>query len=219
MGTRHLAFKRIITMMALFASVGVGAALAQVKSMPPRIGGVGTPATPEDMGNLAWTSGPSGKDLPPGKGTAEDGTPLFFQHCVRCHGVDAVGVKATAMSFSPYMGPRLGGGNGVPLFKNPPGRITTMVYFVPWSVAIFNTIAVEMPFLRPGTLKPDEVYSLTAFVLFKNGLIKEDEVMNRETLPKVVMPNVKGFVPDASNPDEILDLKKRGAYGRNKVYN
>jgi cytochrome c len=107
----------------------------------------------------------------------------------------------------------------VPLFKNPPGRITTMAYFVPWSTAIFNTIAVEMPFFRPGTLKPDEVYSLTAFVLFKNGLIKEDEVMDRETLPNVKMPNLKGFIPDASNTDEILDLKKRGAYGKIKAYN
>jgi S-disulfanyl-L-cysteine oxidoreductase SoxD len=212
---RRLPFNLLIALLLLFASVSAATAQAQKTA----ITGVGSTPTQEDLGNLAWTSGPSGKDLPPGKGTAEEGTPLFFQHCVRCHGVDAVGVKATPMSFSPFMGPRLGGGNGVPLFKPVPGRITTMAYFVPWSTAIFNTIAVEMPFFRPGTLKPDEVYSLTAFVLFKNGLIKEDEVMNRETLPYVKMPNIKGFVPDASNTDEILDLKKRGAYGKIKAYN
>jgi len=47
---------------------------------------------------------------------------------------------------------------------------------------------------RPGTLAPDEIYALTAFILFKNSLIKEDEVMNRETLPKVQLPN-RNFLP------------------------
>lgn len=41
----------------------------------------------------------------------------------------------------------------------------------------------------------DQIYALTAFVLFRNGIIKEDEVMNRETLPKVQMPNRNGFIP------------------------
>ena len=43
--------------------------------------------------------------------------------------------------------------------------------------------------------------------------------MNRETLPKVLMPNRNAFTPDASNTDELLDLKKRGAYGKIKAYN
>jgi cytochrome c len=42
--------------------------------------------------------------------------------------------------------------------------------------------------LRDGTLTPDEVYALTAFILFKNNIIREDEVMNAETLPRVRMP-------------------------------
>jgi hypothetical protein len=64
----------------------------------------------------------------------------------------------------------------------------------PFAEVIFNTIAVEMPMVRPGTLTPDEIYALTAFILFKNGLIKGDEVTNRGTLPKVQMPN-RNFLP------------------------
>lgn len=45
-------------------------------------------------------------------------------------------------------------------------------------------------------LAPDEIYSLTAFILFRNNIIKEDDVMNRETLPKVQMPNRNGFLPE-----------------------
>jgi len=89
----------------------------------------------------------------------------------------------------------------------PAGRITTMAYYVPWPEPIFNTIAVEMPFLRPGTLTADEAYALTAFVLFKNGLIKRDDVMDRETLPKIQMPNRNGF---PASDDIYMDMKKRG---------
>jgi hypothetical protein len=62
---------------------------------------------------------------------------------------------------------------------------------------------------NPGTLKADEVYGITALVLFKNGLIKEDDVMDRETLPKVQMPNRNAFPAS----DEIyMDMKKRGCW-------
>jgi hypothetical protein len=44
-----------------------------------------------------------------------------------------------------------------------------------------------------GWLKPDEVYALTAFLLYKNGVIKEDEVLDQTTLPEVKMPNRDGY--------------------------
>ena len=50
-----------------------------------------------------------------------------------------------------------------------------------------------MPLGKEGTLTPNEVYSLTAFVLYKNNVIKEDEVMDAQSLSKVKMPNHDGF--------------------------
>ena len=44
-------------------------------------------------------------------------------------------------------------------------------------------------------LKVDEVYALTAFLLYKNGIIKEGGVIDAASLPKVQMPNRNGFVP------------------------
>jgi hypothetical protein len=41
---------------------------------------------------------------------------------------------------------------------------------------------------REGTLTADEVYSLTAYLLFINDVIKEDEVLDAKTLPMVKMP-------------------------------
>ena len=51
----------------------------------------------------------------------------------------------------------------------------------------------SMPIGREGTLKPDEVYALTAFLLYKNDVIKEDEVLDAQSLPNVKMPNRDGF--------------------------
>ena len=50
-----------------------------------------------------------------------------------------------------------------------------------------------MPLGKEGTLKPDEVYALTAFLFYKNGVIQEDDVMDAQSLPKVAMPNRQGF--------------------------
>ena len=52
-----------------------------------------------------------------------------------------------------------------------------------------------MPPSNPGSLAPNEVYALVAFLYYWNGIIKENDVMDEKTLPKVVMPNRNGFVP------------------------
>jgi len=189
-------------MLVLFA--GCIPALAQNRF------GVGTPATEADIGNYGFTSGPSGKGLPPGKGTAKEGVPIYMGKCAMCHGADLKGVHGTPAAFSPLMGRPLAGANSVPHYKMPPGSRTNFFYTMGSATAVFNVIAVEMPFYRPGTLTADEVYKITAFLLFKNGLIEEDEVMDRETLPKVKMPN-RNNAPGLN--DEIyMDMKKRGCY-------
>ena len=201
--------------MALLTGIGCVAALAQTSPYS----GIGRAPTQEDIGTLGRASGPSGKDLPPGKGTAKQGGPIYMTKCAFCHGRDLEGSRAPAASFSPLEGLRLGGGNTLPMWDPPPPdpnappRVTTLAWFSPWVTSIWNSIAVEMPFFRAGTLTTEEVYSLTAFILFKNGLVKEDEVMDRETLPKVKMPNHRGmFVPNEDTPDEILDMQKRGCF-------
>jgi cytochrome c len=51
-----------------------------------------------------------------------------------------------------------------------------------------------MPWPQPKTLTDNEVYALTAYILALNKIIREDDVMNAETLPKVKMPNRDGFI-------------------------
>jgi S-disulfanyl-L-cysteine oxidoreductase SoxD len=52
-----------------------------------------------------------------------------------------------------------------------------------------------MPLPKPGSLTHDEVYSLVALLLYRNGIIQETDVLDAQSLPKVQMPNRNGFVP------------------------
>ncbi|MEM7468135.1 MAG: cytochrome c, partial [Pseudomonadota bacterium] len=60
-----------------------------------------------------------------------------------------------------------------------------------------------MPFLTPGSLEPNEVYSLTAFLLHENGIISAEQTLTRELLPKIEMPNRNGFVNDP-RPEKFI---------------
>ena len=176
------------------------------KPSAPTITGAGTAPTQEDMGNLAWAAGPSGKDLPPGNGTAKQGAEIFQAKCAMCHGDDAHGVHWQPGTFSPVAGLPLAGPKAEPP-HNP--WVPPLTNGAPFPEVIFNTIAVEMPMFRAGTLKSDEVYALTAFIFFKNGLVKEDDVMNSETLARIQMPNRKYF---PASDELYMDQKKRGCY-------
>ena len=58
-----------------------------------------------------------------------------------------------------------------------------------------------MPYPQPTSLRNDEVYALTAYILSLNQLIGENDAMNAQTLPQVRMPNRDGFI--TRFPDRI----------------
>jgi cytochrome c len=53
-----------------------------------------------------------------------------------------------------------------------------------------------MPFPAPQSLSSDEVYSVVAWLLYQNGIIAEDTILDARSLPGIRMPNHNGFVPD-----------------------
>jgi cytochrome c len=81
------------------------------------------------------------------------------------------------------------------MLANPPGKSDrTMALYVPNATTIFDFTRRAMPFTQPKSLSDDEVYALTAYILARNKVIGEGDVMNDQTLPKVEMPNRNGFV-------------------------
>jgi len=124
---------------------------------------------------------PDGSGLPAGSGTVAAGERIFGAQCAACHG--ATGVE----------GPRdrLVGGRGSLASAKP---IKTVGSYWQYAPTLYDYVNRAMPFTAPGTLKPDEVYSVVAFILNRNGIIADGEVMNRTSLPLIRMPNRDGFV-------------------------
>jgi len=51
-----------------------------------------------------------------------------------------------------------------------------------------------MPYTDAGTLSPDDVYAVTAYVLYLNRIVSERQVLDRRSLSQIQMPNRDGFV-------------------------
>ena len=86
--------------------------------------------------------------------------------------------------------------------------VRTVGGYWPYATSVWDYINRAMPRNQAGTLSGNEVYALTAFILAKSSIIKEDDVMDARTLPKVQMPNRNGFVPPRYQ--DVVDEHKRG---------
>jgi cytochrome c len=152
--------------------------------------GFGREATPEEI--AAWDIDvmPDGEGLPPGEGSVARGAVIYKAQCVSCHGARGEGGQYEALVGRE---PR----RGFPFGRDP--RIAlkrTIGNYWPYATTLYDYIYRSMPQAVPGSLRPDEVYSLVAFLLYLNQIVPEDAVMNAETLPAVVMPARDRFVVD-----------------------
>lgn len=129
---------------------------------------------------------PSGANLPPGKGDAQRGAVVYAEQCAACHGDHLQGNKEAG-------GDPLIGGQGSLTTAAP---LRTVESYWPYATTLFDYIKRAMPFTGPGILSDNDVYSVVAFILSKAHIIRPSLVMDARTLPKVVMPNRNGFVPD-----------------------
>ncbi len=150
--------------------------------------GLGKTPTPAEIHAWDISIGPEGKELPPGSGTAKEGAQLFADKCAACHGATGSGGPAP-MLIKPAIAPK----KPLPCLSPCIGPGNVMALHSPYATTIWDYIHRAMPFGQEGTLKPDEVYALTAFLLYKNGVIKEDDVLNQQTLPQIKMPNRNGY--------------------------
>jgi len=163
--------------------------------------GLGRMATEQEIKSWDIAVGPDGEELPPGRGTALEGRKVYAQHCAVCHGPTA----------SEVMYP---GGYPPPLVRSDDSPVTghhlkSVTNYWPYATTVWDYINRAMPMTTrfpgaitfvPGSLSApvlstDDVYAVTAFLLYQGGIIEEDEVMDADSLPKVRMPNRDGFVP------------------------
>ncbi|MCY4373122.1 MAG: cytochrome c, partial [Spirochaetaceae bacterium] len=115
--------------------------------------------------------------------SVQEGAQVYEVRCKECHGESGAGGDHAALV-----------GNPEQLKQAPP--IKTVGSFWPYATTLFDYTRRAMPFEEPGTLRADQLYAVTAYVLHINGIVDEDATLDRESLPKVEMPTPGGFVRD-----------------------
>src|SRR5262249_10754645 len=143
---------------------------------------LGKEISPEDLASWDISIGPDGAGLPSGSGTVKQGEAVFVAKCQACHGEKGAGTPND----------RLVGGQGSLPGDRPP--IKTIGSYWPYDTTLFDYVRRAMPFNETKSLTNDEVYGVVAYLLNLNGVIPENDTMNAQSLPKVVMPNREGFV-------------------------
>ena len=158
--------------------VAIAGCASPITREAPNLGRVATPAEV-----AAWDVSipPDGRGLPPGWGTSAQGAIVFEQKCQSCHGEKGAGQPND----------RLVGGHGTLGSKSP---VRTVGSYWPYATTLFDYIRRAMPYTQSHSLSDDEVYAVTAYLLYLNGIAGESDVMNAETLPKVRMPNRDNFI-------------------------
>jgi cytochrome c len=175
----------LVTIVCALTALGAAATAAQA---PAPLLGIGRPATSDDIRALDIDVMPDGRGLPPGRGTAVEGAKVYAAKCGSCHGEKGAGGSAERLAG------RTPGDSFA--FSTDANLVRTIGSYWPYATTLYDYTARAMPFQQPGTLTPDETYGLVAYLLFLNGVIPEDAVIDRSSLPAVRMPARERFVPD-----------------------
>jgi S-disulfanyl-L-cysteine oxidoreductase SoxD len=168
---------------AALAFVAVAACAGVPQSPAVRSPSLGVPMTDAELAAWDISIPPSGAGLPPGTGTARSGAAVYEQKCAACHGVKGVGKPADVLA----------GGQGTLGSKAP---LRTVGSYWPYATTLFDYVRRAMPITNPLSLTNEEVYAVSAYILYLNGIVGEDAQMNAQTLPQVRMPNRDGFIDD-----------------------
>jgi S-disulfanyl-L-cysteine oxidoreductase SoxD len=169
--------KKIVSLSLLLFLTQLGlVANSQEQSMR-----LGTPISQDQLRDFDLIAPPDGSGFPAGSGTARQGRSVFNTKCAACHAENGEGTSAAT---------RLVGGDmhsaGTPL--------RTVGSYWPYASTIFDYVRRAMPANAPKSLSNEEVYQVTAFLLFLNEIIPENMVLDSESLLQVEMPNADGFI-------------------------
>jgi len=162
--------------------------------------GIGHAATPAQVAAWDLDVSPDGRNLPVGQGSVLRGREVFANQCAACHGARGEGGS---------LGDKLAGGQGTLATPTP---VRTVGSYWPYATTLFDYVRRAMPLNAPQSLSNEDVYAVSGYVLFLNGLVAEDTIVSAKTLTQLKMPNRDGFVvdprPDVRNAGCLRDCIK-----------
>ena len=137
----------------------------------------------------AWDTDvkPSGEGLPPGQGNTAEGARIYAQSCQACHGPNGQSGPFNALSGRVK-------GDEFPFALRGDTPKTVGSYW-PFATTLFDYVKRAMPMDEPGSLEDDEVYALTAYILWLNEIIDQETEINQNNLAAIEMPARDRFVP------------------------
>ena len=142
---------------------------------------LGIPVTQADLLGFDLIAPPDGSGFPPGTGTAREGKQIYDINCAVCHGASGEGASSNTVIVGGDM-----------QSEGPPLR--TVGSYWPYASTLFDFIRRAMPATAPKSLTSQQVYDVTAYILYMNGIVEEDTPINGETIRKIEMPNANGFI-------------------------
>ncbi len=146
---------------------------------------LGRPATEDEIAAWDIDIRPDGLGLPEGKGTVADGEVLYTDNCAVCHGDFGEAVDRW---------PVLAGGHGTLTAERPEKTIGS---YWPYLSTVYDYVRRAMPFGGARTLSDDDVYAITAYLLYLNDVVTdEDFELSKENFASVRLPNEANFIDD-----------------------
>ena len=179
-------------LLLLGAGILVAAGALAAHAAEPGHYGYGNTASPAQI--AGWdidARGDDGAGLPSGQGSVNRGSEVYAEQCAACHGTFGEGEGRF---------PKLAGGRGTLTHDRP--ELTVGSYW-PFAPTLWDYINRAMPMPAPHTLSADDVYALTAYILNLNDVVPPEFVANRDSLPKVKMPNRDAFLWTDPRPDTM----------------
>jgi S-disulfanyl-L-cysteine oxidoreductase SoxD len=147
--------------------------------------GIGREAKPEEIAGWDIDIRPDGQGLPVGKGIVKQGELLYVERCAACHG-----------EFGESAGrwPILMGGAGTLASHDP---VKSIGSYWPYASTVIDYIRRSMPFGNAQSLTNDELYAITAYVLYLNDIIKDESFeLNQQNFASIKLPNQPNFIED-----------------------
>lgn len=177
-----------------FAAMLTAAGLATAAMAEPL--GLGRAATDEEIAAWDIDIRPDGAGLPEGSGDVATGEEIYSERCAVCHGVFGEGIDRW---------PVLAGGRDTLKSTRP---VKTVGSYWPYLSTVWDYVHRAMPFGDAQSLTNDEVYALTAYILYLNDIVDDEFELSNENFTEIHLPNEDGFYPDDRTETAIWEKRE-----------